>query len=221
MTRSAFDFAQKYIRDGLDNPRNTKKGNMKLQKLLYFSQLVHHAEYGVPLFKDKIYAYENGCVVESVMKQYHLRHDELVSASHLASQTFSLEEKFTIDLVESVFGELSAGELSDLNHEHSCWKLAYGRSYIDENYRNKHLSEISDQEVYEHDLEGIKKIVDGYKSSNDSLTEAMITIGGTEFYFNPQEIIIDEQLRSYLDNFVGEDEVFTIYKDRSQGVIVY
>lgn len=221
MVRSAFEFAHEYIKNGMDYPRNTKNGNMKLQKLLYFSQLVHYAEFGNPLFKDPIYAYENGCIIDGVMNDYYYDHDAFIACAHQSDHSFTPEEKFTMELVESVFGEKSAKELSDLNHEHGCWKLAYGRSYVNENYKEKSLSKVEKDEIFDNDINGIKKVVDGFKSSNESLAEAVFVLGGTEFYYDPREIVIDEELKSYLDNFVGEDEAFSIYKDSSQGVVVY
>ena len=57
---NALDFAKVFLKRGLDTNRDTYDGNMKLQKLLFFSNLVSIAEKGKPLFTDPIYAFANG-----------------------------------------------------------------------------------------------------------------------------------------------------------------
>ena len=52
-------------------PSNTKSGNLKLNKLLYFAQLISLVKRQKPLFKDELYAFENGVVVEDVRKEYY------------------------------------------------------------------------------------------------------------------------------------------------------
>ena len=42
--KNVFDYAKWLMDNNLDNPRNTFKGNMKLQKLLFFAQLISPAK---------------------------------------------------------------------------------------------------------------------------------------------------------------------------------
>ena len=44
--RDVFDFAKFFIKNGADSMPNTYDGNMKLQKLLVFADLINIAEYG-------------------------------------------------------------------------------------------------------------------------------------------------------------------------------
>lgn len=221
MVESAHKFAYEYVRNELDYPRNTKSGNMRLQKLLYFSQLVHFAEFGKPLFDDPIYAYEKGCVVDSVLNDYHRYHYQFIHNAYTMTDSFTSSEGFTLDLVKEVYGGKDAEELSDLNHDHECWKIAFKRSYVSENYKEKSLSKVEKDEAFENDVKSIKKVVDAYKESRKHPEEAVYILGGTEFYYDPREIMINDELISYLDNFAGEEEAFSIYMDPSQGVIVY
>ena len=46
--RKAIDFAKYFIKEELDNPRNSFDGNMKLQKLLVYSNLINLALYNKP-----------------------------------------------------------------------------------------------------------------------------------------------------------------------------
>ena len=68
--RDAYDFAKYFIKNGYDSNPNTYDGNMKLQKMLTFANAISLAEYGKPLFNDKILAFTNGCVVEKVRLRY-------------------------------------------------------------------------------------------------------------------------------------------------------
>lgn len=221
MSETAFKFAHKFIKEGLDQPRNTKRGNMKLQKLLYFSYLVHLAEFDQRLFKEPIYAYENGCIVEDVMNTYYHQHESILNESYETNTEFTPEEQFTISLVTSVFGDMSGLELRYLNHEHESWKLAHNRSYVNEAFKNKHKSEIDENEVLRYDIDGIKDAIEAYKDNEGNTSEAVYILDGTEFYYDPSEITIDDELKGYLKSFIGDEEVFTIYNDASQGVIVY
>ena len=68
--RDVYDFAKYFIKKGADSLPNTYDGNMKLQKLLTFADLISIAKYGKPLFNDPVLAFKNGCVVEKVRQRY-------------------------------------------------------------------------------------------------------------------------------------------------------
>ena len=76
--RDVFDFANFFIKNGADSMPNTYDGNMKLQKLLVFADLINIAEYGEPLFNEQVLAFENGCVVEK-MREIILAYRETAS----------------------------------------------------------------------------------------------------------------------------------------------
>ena len=46
-----YDYTNWFLENNLDNPRNTYKGNMKLQKLLFFAQLISLAKNNKLLFE--------------------------------------------------------------------------------------------------------------------------------------------------------------------------
>ena len=63
--------AKWFIAQDLDNPSNTGKGNMKIQKLLFFSQLIYMCKNdGKTMYKEQFNAFENGMVLEKVRKNY-------------------------------------------------------------------------------------------------------------------------------------------------------
>ncbi|ENH96736.1 hypothetical protein J416_09569 [Gracilibacillus halophilus YIM-C55.5] len=219
MSRSALIFASYLIKRGLDHPRNTKNGNMKLQKLLYFAQLVHLSKYKKVLFDDQINAYENGCIIENVMNSYYYNHSSFMVEAFSNHEDLSADESNTVNFVIDTFGSLSAEELSEINHTHHCWKKAYNRSYVHESYKEKKLSNV-DLEDMKYDAQKIDDIIRSYHKFEEN-TEEVIVIDGTEFYYEPSEITIDDSMKKFLRQFVGCEEVFTVYRDSSQGVVVY
>lgn len=221
MTNRALKLSFDFIRGEYDTPRNTKEGNMKLQKLLYFSYLVHLAEFNRHLFDDPICAYKNGCVVEDVMNTYNYQHDNLIRRAYEEDVKLTSEENFTVSLVKSVFGKMDGIALGELTHNHESWKQAYRRSFVKKDYRDRRKSIVDEKEILEYDIGKIKEMTQAYKDSQNTGDEAIFILEGTEFYYDPREIIIDKGLEDYLRDFIGEDEAFTIYKDVSQGVVVY
>lgn len=216
---SAFEFAKWFIREGYDSPRNTKNGNMKLQKMLYFSQLIHLAKYGSPLFQNKMYAFEKGTVVESVRQEYQYNHDNFVMDSFFTNIELSEEQISTLNVTIDIFGKCSADELSELNHEQFSWRKSYDKSNFG-NFHDKELSIIDINDILEYDIDKIKDMLDAYESSKDSDDEC-IEVNGYKFYFNPQEIHLNDEIMIELENFEGEEDSYYVYFDESAGVVIY
>lgn len=108
-----------FISRNLDHPTNTLEGNTKLQKLLFFSWLIHKAKYDKALFNEDFYAFPNGPVVEPARSKYRYSYSEIAS---LPIPEFSEEEKETLQLTEELFGSLSSEKLADLSHNSGTWK---------------------------------------------------------------------------------------------------
>ena len=53
------DVAKWFIKENLDNPRNSEEGNTKLQKLLFFSQLIYMCKNnGNTMYEEKFNAFK-------------------------------------------------------------------------------------------------------------------------------------------------------------------
>lgn len=99
--------------------------NLKLQKLLYYSQGCWVALHGTrsPLFRDKIYAWKHGPVVESVYKHY----------AHCGADALPLEHqpplrpdiRSFLDEIYRVFGKFSAWKLREMTHREPPWQKNY------------------------------------------------------------------------------------------------
>lgn len=212
----AIDVAKWFININCDNPRNTYDGNMKLQKLLYFAQLIHLARTGDVLFKDPIFAFANGSVVEDVRLHYK---NDIIS---LINETMELsgineEEIRTLQITEAIFCNLSAKELSELNHLHKAWEIAYDRSLIN-GIPQKHLSEIRIRDIEEYDLDNIRDMVKAHELEIGLCHFEVIN--GNKFYYDPTEITLTEQVIAELEGFEGTDGSYVIYQDEYLGLVI-
>ncbi|QWU14454.1 Uncharacterized phage-associated protein [Paenibacillus sophorae] len=213
------DVAKWFIKNDYDEPRNTIDGNMKLQKLLYFSQLVHLAKYGDKLFDEPINAFVNGSVVEKVRLKYRDDHRQFVQESKSFEDDLDETIQYTLSVVKDVFGDVDARELSNLNHLHVGWKEALEKSEISKGKYYKPLSIISYDTIMEHDIESIKKVLDAHESTIDS-GKTFELINGVKFYYDPEEISFDDDLLEQLASFQGEESAYIVHMDED-GLVFY
>ena len=100
--------------------------NLKLQKLLYYSQGLYLAyKDGQPLFEERIYAWKHGPVVPEI---YH-KFKAYGSAPIPVSEDFDLnnltpDEQEFLKEVYSVYGQFSAWKLRSMTHSEPPYKMA-------------------------------------------------------------------------------------------------
>ena len=95
--------------------------NLKLQKLLYYSQGFHLALNGKPFFSEPIIAWEHGPVVVSIYEKYKNFGSEIIARPKTKS-TLSQDELDYIRKIWKIFGQFSAWKLRDMTHQESPWK---------------------------------------------------------------------------------------------------
>lgn len=95
--------------------------NLKLQKLLYYSQAWHLAFYGIPLFDEEIEAWAHGPVVPQIFRRYRSSGWNPISDCAMSTEP---SFKAHINEVWRVYGHLGAFELERLTHSEEPWKLA-------------------------------------------------------------------------------------------------
>lgn len=121
-----------------DNKEREGITNLKLQKMLYFSQAYYLAKFNKPLFKDSIEAWEYGPVVPSIYKQFKSKGSNPIILEKDES-SLSEEDKVNIRKIWEVFGGYSAGRLVEISHAHTPWKEAYAS--IGKEISHKSISE--------------------------------------------------------------------------------
>ena len=95
---------------------------MKLQKLAFYSQAQHLAQYGSPLFPEAFQAWRGGPVAPELYAlhrgKFLIRSGELVSGD---SSALTDAERTLIDGVCSALGDMTGAELSERTHIEAPW----------------------------------------------------------------------------------------------------
>ena len=215
--RDVFDFAKFFIKNGADSMPNTYDGNMKLQKLLVFADLINIADYGEPLFNEQVLAFENGCVVEKVRLRYKNDYAALKQDSDLYQPDFSEREYEVLRLVMDIFGGASAKELSDINHTFDFWKTAFDNGISCTGYHNKEMSAV-DMMSQHADVERMREIISAYRETASDTAKYEI-INGVTFYYDGFALTDDmiDRLESF--SLSAEDDTYSVYVDNGRLVI--
>lgn len=108
---------------------------LKLQKILYFAQGWYLANYGEPLFDDRICAWEYGPVVDSVYHRYknhpvtQIKDDEAIGDRSAITDS---NAKTLLDEVWDRYKGYNAFELVGRTHVTRPWEVAYNDPVNDE-----------------------------------------------------------------------------------------
>lgn len=157
--------AEWFIQRNLDNPTNTGKGNMKLQKLLFFSQLIYMCKNnGETMYDEMFSAFDNGMVLEPVRQEYFKNYQQLKKDS---TDIIKLPEKVieSLKITEEIFGNCSADELSELSHQFDAWTKYLNLSIEENNYHNKNKSLVPYEEL-KKELYRMEKVLNAYEKRN-------------------------------------------------------
>ena len=115
---TAHDIAPFFLKKGVSP--------LKLQKLLYYSQVWFVKKTGTMLFNDPIKAWVFGPVVASIWSKFKIvrRNDTIAPINHFYPQPTDLPTEVVGHLEEvwKSYGHLSGAELVDLTHGELPWK---------------------------------------------------------------------------------------------------
>ena len=105
--------------------KNLPVDNLKLQKLLYYSQAVHLVMRDKkPLFGEAIEAWDYGPVVPPVYREYKHHGFEILPPAE-GQTTLSFDEIRAVDMTLDCFGGLTGPALINQTHHEDPWKNAY------------------------------------------------------------------------------------------------
>lgn len=106
----------------LSHEKNGPISNLKLQKLLYYSQAWYLAFFEQPLFEEEIEAWVHGPVVPRVFSRYRVCRWSPIPAG----DTVGVPELVSAHLAQvwHAYGKFSPYELERLTHSESPWKDA-------------------------------------------------------------------------------------------------
>lgn len=147
----------------IENP-NTREGNMKIQKLLFFAQLIYMVKNnGKTMFDEEFKAFKDGVVLETVMTNYHKQYNEMFRNINTSEIKLDKNILDILNITVQIFGDASAQELSELSHEFDAWKSFFEKSKRFGFY-SKRASLIPYDEL-KKELYRIQKVLDGYEIS--------------------------------------------------------
>jgi uncharacterized phage-associated protein len=99
--------------------------NMKVQKLLYYSQSLHLALYDEPLFAEEIQAWRYGPVCPPAYRFYsEFEAKQLPIPDQKTLEGFSSDKRELLEEVWEFFGNYHAFGLSEMTHGEFPWKKA-------------------------------------------------------------------------------------------------
>lgn len=98
---------------------------LKLQKLVYYCQGFHLAEYNEPLFSEQIVAWDHGPVVESLYQFYKdYSRQAIPLPDEIDFDIYTTEQKKLMEEIYRIFGQFSAWKLRNMTHDEPPWKNA-------------------------------------------------------------------------------------------------
>ena len=128
-----------------------------------------------------------------------------------------------VEIVNAVFCNLDATELSNINHMQKAWKIALENSTSKTgSFHLKEDSVISINDLLRYDIQHFKNLVYAYeitKKERDRLFS--IKIDDKVFYYDPKKINMDQTLEERLKGFCGDEEAYTICIDKSGEMVIY
>lgn len=166
---NVFDYTKWFLENNLDTPRNTFKGNMKLQKLLFFAQLISLAKNKKLLFDDEFCAFENGMVMENIRLEYKNNLQNLLNYNR---KDLSKEDVEVLELTKNIYGSEDADTLSNMTHQFEYWKKYLILSNNKYDYKDKKKSIVPNKEL-EKELDNIRDVLDAYEMMNSEEFKSM------------------------------------------------
>ncbi|MGV0753177.1 Panacea domain-containing protein [Empedobacter brevis] len=104
-----------------------KKGvtPLKLQKLLYYSQVWYFKKFNQLLFEDKIEGWMHGPVVRSIWENFrYIKRSDLIPSYRVNNTTIDYNTFIFLEEVWTAYGHLLGSELIDLTHQEKPWILS-------------------------------------------------------------------------------------------------
>lgn len=120
--QSCFDVASYFI--VLANKTGTTIGNLKLQKLVYYSQAWHLAIHGTPLFEEDFQAWVHGPVVPELFQKYKAFGWQPIKEN--ASPDLSEDVLSFLNEVAEEYFACDAYELERMTQVEAPWNQARG-----------------------------------------------------------------------------------------------
>ena len=130
------------------NDIKSYEGNIRINKYLFLAQVVYLALYNKRLFKDDFKAYDNGPVIEDIVKSYGL----MINQNNIIN--INASDRQFLDKIYMSLENASFDELIEITHEDPTWQ------------------KLSD-DTYNAPIMNIEDNIDEYKKRYKGLIEAL------------------------------------------------
>lgn len=179
--------------------------NLKLNKLLYFSNLMYYSVFDNNLIDEDFERWDNGPVVREVYKAF--RYNGLNSNTNCDSEEFSSDVKTIIQIVNFIYGNKTPIELSNETHTHNIWINAPKNAHLE--FQKMDLSVIK----YMKNLYSIYKEIDFENFHKDIIN------GNTYFYYDDEIDLSSEESLNEIQNIPPTE--FPIFVELMNGELVF
>lgn len=223
-TVSAVEVAKWFVNKGLIELKNQNEELDKLQRLLYFSQLISIVKYQNRIFVNNMYVNSDGTIIDGIEDFYKDMILEYKKGFFYANLRFNKFQEDVLNTTLCIFGNLTSNELSEINKLHESWKRAFKNSTFEvaDNNMYKQVFMVDIDDILSYDLDGIKETLDAYEITKENAEDIKyIIIDDIKYYYNSSEINMSEDIISILKDFNGTDKSYSIYYDESAGLIIY
>ena len=165
--------------------------NTKLNKLLYFSNLMFYSVKGENLIEDDFERWDNGSVIREIYKNY--RYNGLDCEGNLFVDIKDKETLQILRIINFVYGDMSARKLSEESHKSSIWQDAEKNQNID-------FSNIDENEK--------KLMINLYETyaNVDFENFGIEKINGNKYYYDKRNIQMTDELILDLEKMTDNHE---------------
>ncbi|MBV7388306.1 DUF4065 domain-containing protein [Pasteurellaceae bacterium TAE3-ERU1] len=130
--------------------------NLKLQKLLYYSQGYSLAILDRPIFLEKIVHWDHGPVVPVVYHAYKYYGSSPLPMLHAELEKYTSEEGFILNKVRRELGCYTAWALREKTHQEDPWLSTLSGQEITQNMLMRFFKENLKKSKFNYDLERMK-----------------------------------------------------------------
>ncbi|MGN1327441.1 MAG: Panacea domain-containing protein [Clostridia bacterium] len=156
--------AKWFIGQNISGLDDSQEGNTKLQKLIFFAQLIYMCKNdNEVMFEQEFSAFKNGMVLNDIRNNYKRNYKKLKEDCNDIEVPKDIEEILT--LTKQIFGNYSAEELSKMSHEFETWQNHYESSKGIFGY-NYSKAKIPYDELRQ-ELYRMKKVLKAYETTSN------------------------------------------------------
>jgi uncharacterized phage-associated protein len=145
----------KYLISLVDEDEGDSISNLKLQKLLYYSQGFYLAMFDKPLFHEAIKKWLHGPVVPQVWHEYKEYGSGPIPVRSVDCEAYTPQVRELLDEVFAVYGQFSATKLRNMTHNEPPYLQAADNEAISHDVMKEFFKTlvIEDEEGQEQDQE--------------------------------------------------------------------